>query len=159
MYQSDYPNTAYVLSLIGGIFVILAGLVVAVAGAALTFMVAGIGGLFGLFGIIWGAIIIYGATQLKANPSQHVTWGIIILVFSLISWVGAFGGFFFGFILAFIGGILALVWSPRTAPVAPAYAPQPTPPPQPSAARYCPNCGSPVALDAKFCPHCGKQLG
>jgi hypothetical protein len=156
----EYPNTAYVLSLIGGIFVILAGLVVAVAGAAITFMIGGLGGLFGLFGIVWGAIIIYSATQLRANPSQHVTWGIMILVFSFVSWIGAFGGFFFGFILALIGGILALVWSPpRQAPAAPMYAPQPPPmPQQQAAALYCPNCGAPLPVGVKFCPNCGKQV-
>ncbi len=29
---------------------------------------------------------------------------------------------------------------------------------QQPARRFCPNCGSPVALDATYCSHCGKQL-
>jgi len=36
------------------------------------------------------------------------------------------------------------------------------PPAQPTAtqqaARYCSNCGAPVAPDATYCPHCGKKL-
>ena len=159
MSQSEsYPSTAYLLSLIGGIFIILVGLVVAAVGAAITFMIAGLGGLYGLVGVISGAIIIYGAVQLKAHPYQHGTWGIVILVFSLVSWVGAFGGFFLGFILAFIGGILALVWSPPHAVGAPSYVPQP-PHQQPAAVRYCPNCGRSIPFDVKYCPYCGKEIG
>ncbi len=150
-----YPNVAYILSLVGGIIILLVGLLVAAVGAAFTFMIGGFGGLFGLLGIIWAVIIIYSAMQLKSNPSQHVTWGVIIIVFSFISWIGAFGGFFLGFILALVGGILALIWSPPR-PVTAPYAPQtPTAP----ATRYCPNCGRSIPLDVKFCPYCGKEVG
>ena len=167
MSQQDYPSAAYILSLIGGIFIVLVGIFVAVVGAAFTFFIGGLGGLFGLIGVVFGAIIIYGATQLKSNPSQHATWGAIILVFSLISWVGALGGFFIGFLLAFIGGILAIVWSPSRAQAAyapsayaPAYGPASPPQAAPTAAgRYCPNCGRPLSADVKFCPNCGKEVG
>ncbi len=156
-----YPNVAYILSLIGGIIILLAGLLVAVVGAAVTFMVAGLGGFYGLLGIVWGIIIIYSAMQLRTNPSQHVTWGVIIIVFSFISWIGAFGGFFFGFILALVGGILALIWSPSrpvvtsSVPQTPASSASPVAP----ATRYCPNCGRSIPLDVKFCPYCGKEVG
>ncbi len=153
-----YPNAAYILSLIGGIIILLVGLLVAAVGAAFTFMIGGLGGLFGLLGIVWGIIIIYGAMQLRSNPSQHVTWGIIIIVFSFISWIGAFGGFFFGFILALVGGILALIWSPPRTATSP-YVPQTSVSPVAPATRYCPNCGRSIPLDVKFCPYCGKEVG
>ncbi len=157
--SESYPNNAYILSLIGGIFILLAGLLIGLVGAAVTFMFAFIGGALGLFGIIWGIIIIVGAINLRAHPDQHVTWGVVILVFSLISWVGAFGGFFIGFLLSLVGGILGIVWSPpRTQAPTPAYVPPPSAQAPSAAARFCPNCGASVNADTKFCPHCGKQL-
>lgn len=156
--EKSYPNAAYILSLVGGIFVILAGLLVALIGAAFTFSIGGLGGLVGLLGIIWGAIIIYAASQLRLNPSQHVTFGALILVFSLVSWIGALGGFFLGFILAFIGGILALAWAPPSTSTPLSYA-APPPKSQTSPARYCSNCGRSIPLDVRYCPYCGKDLG
>ncbi len=107
------PTTAFTLSLTGGIFVLLAGLLVAAVGPAFTFFIGGIGGFVGVLGIMWGIITIVSAYNLRSNPQQHMIWGIIILVFSIVSWTGALGGFFIGFMLALIGGILALVWSPH----------------------------------------------
>jgi len=49
---------------------------------------------------------------LLTNPDNHIALGVLIIVFSLISWVTSVGGFFIGFLLALIGGILALVWKP-----------------------------------------------
>jgi hypothetical protein len=108
----ERPTAAFVLSLIGGIFVLLAGLFVMLVGALLTFFAFGVGGAFGLLGVIWGIIIIVGAAMLNSHPSDHVLWGVIILVFSIISWIGAVGGFFIGFLLGLIGGILAIVGHP-----------------------------------------------
>jgi len=86
------------------------------------------------------------------KPEQHVTWSIIVIVFSILSWFGAAGGFIIGFILGLIGGILGLVWKPK--------APYPSAPPSAATLpiRVCPNCGRQIAMDAKFCPHCGKPL-
>ena len=164
--SENYPSAAFILSLIAGLFVILGGLVVAAVAAAFTFFAYGIGAIVGLFGIIWGVIILVGAFNLRSNPRSHGTWGAIILVFSLISWFGAFGGFLIGFLLGLIGGIMAITWEPaqlQPQPVptysAPTYSPPPTyAQPSNQAARFCPNCGAPVDATATFCPHCGKQL-
>jgi hypothetical protein len=150
------------LTLIGGIFVLLAGIAIAIVGAAFTFFMFGIGAIFGVFGIVWGIIIIFSAYNLRSNPSHHITWGTIILVFAFISWWGSIGGFFIGFLLTLIGGILALVWAPPrgSGEYVSVYGPPP-PQPAPSATgtRYCPNCGRSIALDAKYCSYCGKELG
>ena len=162
--QASYPNAAYILSMIAGVFILLGGLLLALVGAAFTFFVFGIGAIIGLFGIVFGIIIIISAQNLRAHPSQHITWGAIILVFSILSWAGAFGGFFLGFLLGLIGGVLALTWTPPQPQQSQNYTgPAPTPtyststtPTSPT--RYCPNCGAPVGSDTNFCPHCGKQL-
>ena len=160
MSHESYPSTAYTLSLIAGIFVILGGLLMAVIGAVFTFFALGVGAIAGVIGLVWGIIILYGANKLRAQPEQHVTWGVIILVFSLISWVGGLGGLLIGFLLGLIGGILAITWQPPQTTMAPTYA-SPSPPPSTptmQATRYCPNCGAPVDANATYCPHCGKQL-
>ncbi len=50
--SGEKPTAAFVLSLIGGILILLSGLAVAAIGAALTFFLGGIGGLFGLIGAL-----------------------------------------------------------------------------------------------------------
>ena len=51
--------------------------------------------------------------MLNNKPDQHSTWGILIIVFSVLSIFGsAMGGFGIGLILGLIGGILALTWKP-----------------------------------------------
>ncbi len=159
MSRESYPTAAFTLSLIAGIFVLLGGLIVAAIGAIFTFFAFGVGAIIGIFGLIWGIIIIVGANNLRAHPEQHVTWGVIILVFSLISWVGAVGGLLIGFLLGIIGGILAISWQPPQTAAAPTYTP-PSPPSMPTmqATRYCPNCGAPVQPNTAFCPNCGKPL-
>lgn len=147
-----YPNAAYLLTLIGGIFVLLGGIIATVFGAIVTFFLFGLGGVIGILGLIWGIILIYCANNLKSNPSQHVTWGIVIILLSLMSWVGSFGGLFIGFILSFIGGILAVVWNPVQLQGRSSMGQQP------HSGRFCPNCGTAVSQETKFCPNCGKQL-
>ena len=47
-----------------------------------------------------------------ALPSAHVVWGILAILFALVSIGVALGGFVVGFLLTLIGGILALTWKP-----------------------------------------------
>ena len=150
MTEEKAPTAAFVLSLIGGIIVLIAGIVVAAVGAVLTFFLGGIGGVFGLLGVLWGILTIVSAAMLHARPAQHQTWGALIVVFSLLSWFGSFGGAVVGFVLGLIGGILGIVWHPAGSPPA-----QMT---QTSMTRTCLNCGRTVNQDAKFCPNCGKAL-
>jgi len=80
-------------------------------------MMGGIGIPFGLMsgisfiGVLSGIIVIIGALMLSVRPADHVTWGTMILIFSLISFLGM-GGFFIGAILGIVGGALALSWKP-----------------------------------------------
>ena len=49
--------------------------------------------------------------MLYTNPGSRSIWGILIIVFSVLSFFG-FGGFIIGAILGIIGGVLALRWKP-----------------------------------------------
>jgi hypothetical protein len=129
-----YPRTAYLLSLIGGILILIFSIIYALILVALASLFAAFG--FGLgagfaiglavVAILFGVIILVLAMRLKSNPAGAKTTGILILVLALISFIGG-GGFYIGAILALIGGILALVWHPP-ANVQPAWNQQPMAP-------------------------------
>ena len=111
-YYQQRPTAAFVLSLIGGLIIFFTGIVLSFIGAIVTIFIGGIGGIIGIFGIVWGILVIIGAIMMYTRPDQHVIWGIVVLIFSILSWFGAAGGLIIGLILALIGGILGIVWKP-----------------------------------------------
>jgi len=128
----ERPTTAYILSLIGGIMILVGGLsTVAMMGMWRWGMMRGwserfapavIGKwafipmmftLLGLFGVACGIIVIVGAAMLNSRPEDHFRWGTLILIFSVLSVFGGMGGFLVGLILGVVGGALAISWKPR----------------------------------------------
>lgn len=81
--------------------------------ASIPAIVSGIVGVMGLFGLASGVIVLVSAVMLLANSGQRKTWGVLILVFSIMSFLGL-GGFIVGAILGMAGGILTLRWKPPT---------------------------------------------
>lgn len=110
--STEKPTAAFVLSLIGGIFVLIVGVVIGIVGFAITLPLGGFGAALGALGILWGVLIIIGAVMMNSHPEQSTMWGVLVLVVSLLSWIGALGGFFIGFLLAFIGGIMGIAFHP-----------------------------------------------
>ncbi len=107
--MEEKPVAAFVLSLIGGIFVLLGGIGLAIVGAVIALFTLGVGAILGTFAI-FGIIIIIGAIMMYTTPSSAKTWGILVLILGIISIFGiitAFGG-----LLSIIGGILAMLWKP-----------------------------------------------
>ena len=158
------------LSLLGGIFVILGGLTVlslASLSASYGFIFFGFGGaglVYGAIGVLLGSLIVASSVLLRSRPDDHIAWGVVVFVLSILSWFGAFGGFFVGFLLGLIGGILAMVWQPR-APIGvptmgPAGAPMARPPTTSSSGTLpwaqtmtpvlCPRCGQPSSYIPQF---------
>jgi len=128
--MAEKPTTAYILSLIGGIFILIGGLVIAAVGSIFVFLpVAGaaiIG--IGVFGIICAILVILGAFWINSGEKDKVKNGaILVLLFSILSLIVTGGGFFIGFLLGLIGAILGLTWNPSTTASAPPPAP-PAPP-------------------------------
>ncbi len=143
MTEAEKPGTAFILSLIGGIFILLGGGAITMLGSWMGNygygmmggyggyggwggmmgpgfgMMGGLGygfGFLGVLGLIFGVIVIISALMLNNKPDQHSTWGILIIVFSVLSIFGsAMGGFGIGLILGLIGGILAVTWKPTEA--------------------------------------------
>ena len=128
---TDYPKSAGIISLVGGIIILIGGTLFLAAAifilphfnfgnvtvpqglnaTDLPALVSGIVGLMGAFGLICGFIVLISAVMLLAKVGQRRTWGILILVLSILSFVGL-GGFVIGAILGIMGGILTLRWKP-----------------------------------------------
>ena len=62
---------------------------------------------------VCGVIVLMSALVLRIHPQEHVLWGVVIVVFSAISFVGM-GGYFVGAIFGIVGGALALTYKPLT---------------------------------------------
>ncbi|RLI44752.1 hypothetical protein DRO69_06685 [Candidatus Bathyarchaeota archaeon] len=157
METEEKPTAAFVLSLIGGILLLLGGLVALAIGAAIYSSFPALGMLIETFTVsLCGVLVVIGAVMLYVNPEKSTTWGVIILVFSIVSLLFRLEGFIVGTILGIIGGTLAIAWkpSPPSPPPTPAVAPATTQP----ITRVCPQCGRVLSEEVKFCPHCGKAL-
>jgi hypothetical protein len=134
MESNQSPTTSFILSLIGGAIVFLTGIVgLAWFGSSgpnwggfggwMGGMMGGYhgftgGGQYGFFSIISllglfsGVAMIVGAVMLRVRPQDHLIWGVLILVFALVSFVDM-GGFFVGGLLGIIGGAFAISYRPR----------------------------------------------
>jgi MFS family permease len=147
----EKPTAAYILSLIGGILGLIVGFAFmvfsaifagyATPGVAFSVIIVVYMGI-GIWCVVCSAIVIFAATRLNEEPWEHVKWGIVILVFSIVG---------LGSLLGLIGGILALVYRPEST--------VPPPPSVQAVTRICPKCGRVLKEDMKFCPYCGNELG
>lgn len=181
-YGLMYPVAAYWLSVIGGALILIYGLYWVVAAviysSVLESIVPGSTRLviaFGVAAALIGLAIVFLGLRLKAAPGTARTSGLLIIVLSVISFVGG-GGFFLGLILAFIGGGIAIVWRPPTfhptmygepgynSPIRQPPGPPPwqsasLPASGPASRRACPGCGAENPVDARYCASCGGALG
>lgn len=110
------PTAAFVLSIISGIFVIIGTFSTYFLGIPINLFSFGIVAFIAISGIVFGILILAFAFLLTMHPDQHVLYGALIIVFSIISLFSALGGFFIGFLLGLIGGILAIAWRPVPMP-------------------------------------------
>lgn len=127
MSSGERPDIAVILSLIGGILILLGGAAMSMFTLGIFGMMGGFGGMMGgyagmmgsfgfpfgfmgglsLVGLVSGVFVIVGAVMLSSRPAEHQAWGTIVLIFSAISLLGM-GGFLVGAILGIIGGAFAL---------------------------------------------------
>jgi hypothetical protein len=137
MTEVERPTAAFVLSLIAGIFIVLGGGMRSMMGSffgpygygimggyggfgMMGYGYSGYGygptsglgfGLFGVLGLVFGVIVIVSAIMLNSRPMEHSTWGVLIVIFSVLSiFGGAIGGLGVGLILGVVGGVLAITW-------------------------------------------------
>ncbi|MCL4344015.1 MAG: hypothetical protein JRN10_02050 [Nitrososphaerota archaeon] len=124
MVPSEYPKTAYTVSMIAGALMIASSIIVMIVSWAFyltqpvryygPMIFGGYGGpffMFGLmaiFGLVSGIVVIASAFMLRKS-ADYTVWGILIIVFSIFSFFGM-GGFVVGAVLGIVGGGLALSW-------------------------------------------------
>lgn len=113
---SKKASLGFVLSIVGGILILLRGIVRIVVGDVITFagsdevrhrFLAGLAlNVIGGIAVVFGIIIIIGAYLIYSR--MEAAGGAIVLIISLLSiFVGS--GWLIGLILGVIGGILALL--------------------------------------------------
>ncbi len=124
MSSQSMRTAAFVLSLIGGIIIIAGSLIMAFLSAFGTpfgtyygmgpGMMRGFGMgsgwylPFSLIALAFGIVVLIGALMLNnARPAENMTWGIVVLVFSIASFIGM-GGYVIGAILGIAGGAIAI---------------------------------------------------
>ena len=158
--MADKPTAAFVLGLIGGIFMLLSGVAAAVG---FSFLLGSAGAIFGVIGLIFGLIVLIGSIMLYQKPESHTMWGVIILILAIVDLPG-FWGFGIGSLLAFIGAILALVYKPAMAmgamppPMMSSSMPMGSAPMGGAMGTTCKNCGASIPAGATRCPSCGANL-
>jgi hypothetical protein len=132
MKSAEKTNVAFILSLVGGLLIFVGSAVSIVwfsVGSApfggYWGMMSGWHGMMGSYGFPYdyllglsvlglacGVIVVVGSFMLSLRPLEHVKWGVLIVVFSGVSFV-SMGGWFVGAILGVVGGALALAWRSR----------------------------------------------
>jgi Family of unknown function (DUF6114) len=135
----EYPNIPSILALIGGALIVLVDIFLLTISITILphinytnfntprgyvgnpgALAAGFVGAIAVFGLICGSIVTLSAVLLRLKPNQRQTWGVLVLVFSVLGFFG-FGGFIVGSVLGIVGGIMTLRWKPLpTAPTTPA---------------------------------------
>ncbi|HEV2231409.1 MAG TPA: DUF6114 domain-containing protein [Thermoplasmata archaeon] len=123
------PTTAGVLTIIGGVFILLGGLVIASLGAFISFLFPGLGAILVAGGLGVGILTLLMGVLMFVMPQNKTIWGALTIVLAVVSLPFGLGGFIIGFILALIGGILAITYKSAAPP--PAYMGMPPPPPPP----------------------------
>lgn len=114
---SGGSSKPFLLSLIGGILIIITGAILAFAGTLITAMIGSFPGAEGAMAtlgaisyipLVFGILVIVGAVLMK-NPAKAKIGAILVLIFSILSLLTIVGsGFFIGAILGIIGGALGL---------------------------------------------------
>jgi len=133
----EYPNIPSILALVGGALIVLFDIFLATLSVVVLphlnytnfnsprgytgspgALAAGFVGAIAVFGLICGTIVTASAILLRLKPNQRQTWGILVLVFSILGFFGA-GGFIVGSVLGIVGGIMTLRWKSLVTPTAP----------------------------------------
>ncbi len=131
---TEYPNLPSILALIGGALIVLVALILLTVSIVILphlnytnftpprgytgspgNIASGFVGALSVFGLVCGIIVLLSSIMLRFMPSQRQTWGIFILVFSILSFFG-FGGFIVGAVLGIVGAVMILRWKPPPLP-------------------------------------------
>ena len=118
--DEEKPIRAFILSLAAGIIIFLASILATIQNFTQnpnTFNPNPTPIIPDTVALIFGILIIIGAVKIISGDLQRArTWGVIVLIFSILSLFTSSKGFIIGPILGVIGGAFALNWKPSKAP-------------------------------------------
>ena len=142
-----------ILGIIGGIFGIIAGLVVFFPyGYEYGWGFEYLYGLVGALAIIFSIIGIVGAAIVESKTKIS---GVLMIVAAVLGLISVFVFYVLPAILLGIAGILALLR--KIEPEMPTVTTTASAHPVIGVRKYCVYCGSEIASVGIFCPNCGKQ--
>lgn len=125
------PIGPVILSIIGGVLILGYGALILALGVGGLGSMANLTGtqgmtagfvnlaleVLGAWGVICGLVMILSAVMVYRRPVSHVAWGLVIILFSILSIFGG-AGLFIGLVIGIIGGAWAVMWkSPQDAPI------------------------------------------
>ena len=146
----ERPVSGFVLALIGGL-IVMAGTIYSLLayGGAFYYGYPASYFAYGVIGGVSGAGVLLGCALAYLLPRQHVAWGILIIVFGIVSMFTLYGSLFFVFVLlgtplAVIGGAFVIGWKAEREPRFEDY-------------RTCLGCGRHIRADYPVCPFCGTR--
>lgn len=95
----------------GATLTLLAGLLILYIPVQL-YAIAFAPGSFAFVGLLFGGLIVLIGVMTYIYPPFSTVFGVITIFLSVLSIMGALGGFFVGTILGILGGALAIGWKP-----------------------------------------------
>jgi len=118
--DEEKPIRAFILSLAAGIIIFLVSIIATIQNFTQnpnTFNPNPTPIIPDTVALIFGILIIIGAVKIISGDLQRVrTWGVIVLIFSILSLFTSSNGLIIGPILGVIGGAFALNWKPSKVP-------------------------------------------
>lgn len=102
--NTNRPVMGAVFALIGSVFVMIIGISVAPM-----LVLPGSGLMWA--GLITGLFMLMFALSALLKPESHFFAGCVIIVMSILSFIGAAGGLIIGGLLGFVGGVLIAAWA------------------------------------------------
>ena len=117
------PIGPVILSIIGGVLILGYGVLIiglGVGGFGSMINLTGTQGMsagtvnlaleaVGGWGVVCGILVILGAAMIHRRPASHVAWGLVTVLFSILSIFGG-AGLFIGLIIGIVGGAWAVIW-------------------------------------------------
>jgi hypothetical protein len=138
MWGRRSTDLAQILTLLGGLLILLEGLILASAYFSVLFALgAGV-----------GLILLAAGVLLGLRPRNRTVLGLVIVAFSILSFYGD-SGYLLGAVLGLLGGIIAVVsrglpYSRLSGASRQSF----------SLGAPCPRCGKPVPSWTSTCPYC-----
>ncbi len=147
----ERPVVSFILCLIGGLFIVVGGVFgLAYLSSAPYYSVPYYYGgylFLSALGLVSGGLVLLAGAMIYAAPPHHVAWGIVAIVFSVISiFTGPTslgGGFLVGMVVGIVGGALGIAWKSGGELTL-------------ADVRTCLACGRHVLAEYPICPYCGS---